>query len=80
MIMFTLRMIKLVGADKVFPVFHSNWASPVVHVPNARLDDWCKLPNVKDMFAMLSQDGCQRDTRQNNNLSLPKYLTVSVVH
>ena len=43
-----------------------------------RLDDWYKLPNVKDMFAMLSQDGCQRDTRQKNNLSLPKCLRVSL--
>ena len=75
---------KLVEADKLFPVFHSSWASPVVHVNKAdgsiRIcvdykalnerndDDWYKLPNVKDMFAMLSQDGCQRDTRQKNNL------------
>ena len=75
---------KLVEADELFPVFHSSWASPVVHVPKAdgsiRIcgdykalnerndDDWYKLPSVKDMFAMLSQDGCQRDTRQKNNL------------
>ena len=32
------------------------------------------------MFAMLSQDVCQRDSRQKNNLSLLKCLRVSEVH
>ena len=62
----------------MYPVSHSSWASPVVHVPKAdgsiRVcgdykalnecidDDSYKLPNVQDMFAMLSQDGSTPDT------------------
>ena len=62
----------------MYPVSHSSWASPVVHVPKAdgsirvcgdykalndRIDDDSyKLPNVQDMFAMLSQDGSTPDT------------------
>ena len=69
---------KLVEADILYPVSHSSWASPVVHVPkadgsirvcgdykalNERIDDDSyKLPNVQDMFAMLSQDGSTPDT------------------
>ena len=72
---------KLVEADILYPVSHSSWASPVVHVhvhvPKAdgiRVcgdykalnehidDDSYKLPNVQDMFAMLSQDGSTPDT------------------
>lgn len=62
----------------MYPVSHSSWASPVVHVPKADgsiqecgdykamneqiYDDSYKLPNVQDMFAMLSQDGSTVDT------------------
>ena len=69
---------KLVEADILYPLSHSNWASPVVHVPKAdgsiRVcgdykalnelidDDSYKLPNVQDMFAMLSQDSSTPDT------------------
>ena len=69
---------KLVEADILYPVSHSSWASPVVRVPKAdgsirvcgdykalndRIDDdLYKLPNVQDMFAMLSQDGSTPDT------------------
>ena len=69
---------RLVQADILYPVSHSDWASPVVHVPktdgsirvcgdykavNERIDDDIyKLPNVQDMFAMLSQDGSTPDT------------------
>ena len=61
---------RLVKSDIWYPVTHSQWASPVVHVPkaNGRIrvcgdykalnerieDDGYKLPNVQDMFAMLS--------------------------
>ena len=56
-----------------YPVSSSKWASPVVHVPkpdgsirvcgdykaiNKRIeDDMYKLPNVLNVFAMLSQNG-----------------------
>ena len=69
---------KLVEADILYPVSHSSWARPVVHVSkangsirvcgdnkalNERIDDdLYKLPNVQDMFAMLSQDGSTPDT------------------
>ena len=62
----------------MYPVSHSSWASPVVHVPkadgsiwvcgdykalNERIDDDSyKLPNVQHMFAMLSQEGSTPDT------------------
>ena len=68
---------RLVQADILYPVSHSDWASPVVHVPktdgsirvcgdykavNESIDDDIyKLPNVQDMFAMLSQDGSTPD-------------------
>jgi transposase InsO family protein len=65
---------RLIKADVLFPVTHSAWASPVVHVPksdgairvcgdykgvNEQLeDDGYKLPNIQDMFALLSyQEG-----------------------
>ena len=63
----------LVQSDILYPVSSSKWASPVVRVPKSdgsiRVcrdykainecidDDVYKLPNVQDMFAMLSQDG-----------------------
>ena len=69
---------KLLEADILYPVSHSSWTSPVVHIPqadgsirvcgdykalNERIDDHShKLPNVQDMFAMLSQKGSTPDT------------------
>ena len=69
---------RLVESDILFPVSSSNWASPVVHVPksdgslrvcgdynaiNERIeDDVYKLPNIQDMFALLSQNGAVPDT------------------
>lgn len=59
---------RLIQADILYPVSHSNWASPLVHVPkadgsirvcgdskalNERIaDDVYKLPNVQDLFAL----------------------------
>jgi hypothetical protein len=64
---------RLIQADILHPVTHSAWASPAVHVPkadgsirvcgdykgvNEQLeDDGYKLPNVQDMFALLSHQG-----------------------
>jgi len=61
---------RFVQADILYPVSHSNWASPLIHVPeadgsirvcgdykalNERIaDDVYKLSNVQDLFAMLS--------------------------
>ena len=69
---------RLVQSDILYPVSSSKWASPVVHVPKSDLsirvcgdyktinecmeDDVYKLPNVQDMFAVLSQDGANPDT------------------
>ena len=69
---------RLVESDILYPVSSSNWASPVVHVPksdgslrvcgdykgiNERIqDDVYKLPNIQDMFALLSQNGVIPDT------------------
>ena len=69
---------RLVESDILYPVSSSNWASPVVHVPksdgslrvcgdykgiNERIeDDVYKLPNIQDMFALLSQNGAVPDT------------------
>lgn len=63
---------RLIQTGIVYPIETSDWASPPVHVPksddairvcgdykavNLRIqDDGYKLPNVQDMFAMLSQD------------------------
>ena len=60
-------------SDILYPVSSSKWARPVVYVPQSdgsiRVwgynkainecieDDVYKLPNVRDMFAMLPQDG-----------------------
>ena len=64
--------------NQIYPVSSSNWASPVVHVStsdgsirvcgdykaiNERIeDDVYKLPNIQDMFALLSQNGAVPDT------------------
>jgi len=69
---------RLVESDILYPLSSSNWASPLVHVPksdgslrvcgdykaiNERLeDDVYKLPNVQDMFALLSPNGAVPDT------------------
>ena len=69
---------RLVESDILYPVSSSSWASPVVHVPksdgslrvcgdykgiNERIeDDVYKLPNIQDMFALLSQNGAVPDT------------------
>ena len=69
---------RLVKSDILYPVSSSNWASPVVHVRksdgsirvcrdykaiNERIeDDVYKLPNIQDMFALLSQNGAVPDT------------------
>lgn len=66
---------RLIDADIFFPVSHSNWASPVVHVPKAQgavrvcgdykaineviEDDGYKLPNTLDLFAKFAQGGKQ---------------------
>ena len=63
---------RLVESDILYPVSSSSWASPVVHVSksdgslrvcgdykgiNERIeDDVYKLPNIQDMFALLSQN------------------------
>jgi hypothetical protein len=64
---------RLKDCNILFPISHSNWASPVVHVPkgpgsvrvcgdykavNAEIeDDGYKLPNAQDMFAKIAQNG-----------------------
>ena len=69
---------RLVESDILYPVSSSNWASPVVYVPKSggslRVcgdykginesveDDVHKLPNIQDMFAVLSQNGAVPDT------------------
>ena len=69
---------RLAESDILYPVSSSNWASPIVHVPksdgslrvcgdykgiNERIeDDVYKLPNIQDMFALLSQNGAVPDT------------------
>ena len=69
---------RLVESDILYPVSSSNRASPVVHIPksdgslrvcgdykgiNERIeDDVYKLPNLQDMFALLSQNGGLPDT------------------
>ena len=66
---------RLIEDGIFFPVSHSNWASPVVHVPKAQgavrvcgdykaineviEDDGYKLPNILDMFAKFAQGGKQ---------------------
>ena len=69
---------RLFESDILYAVSSSNWASPVVDVPksdgsprvcgdykaiNERIeDDVYKLPNIQDMFALLSQNGAVPDT------------------
>ena len=68
----------LTESDILYLVSSTSWASPVVHVPksdgslrvcgnykaiNERIDDVYILPNIQDMFALLSQNnGAVPDT------------------
>ena len=68
---------RLVESDILYLVSSSSLASPVVHVPksdgslrvsgdykaiNERIEDVYRLPNIQDMFELLSQNGAVPDT------------------
>ena len=83
---------RLVKSDILYPVSDNNWASPVVHFPesdgsirvhgdyktiNERIQtDVCKLANIQDMFALLSQDGAVPDTFSVTDLARAFYQLI----